>query len=116
MNADFYYRSVVVVYNNLLVTLVTQKCFVNNGLADKTSTEPGLGRDATHTATAPPIFEFRSRRLDPNKNLSACSCMVRMIVLCNILSSSHQYHHISQNITSGVVQRPRSISATLTDF
>ena len=34
---------VVVVYNNLLVTLVTQKCFVNNGLADKTSTEPGLG-------------------------------------------------------------------------
>ena len=34
---------VVVVSNNLLVTLVTQKmCFVNNGLADKTSTEPGL--------------------------------------------------------------------------
>jgi len=33
--------SVIVVSNNLLVTLVTQK-FVNNGLADKTSTEPGL--------------------------------------------------------------------------
>ena len=30
---------VVVVFNYLLVT----QCFVNNGLADKTSTEPGLG-------------------------------------------------------------------------
>jgi len=29
----------VVVFNYLLVT----QCFVNNGLADKTSTEPGLG-------------------------------------------------------------------------
>jgi len=40
------YITVVVVYNNLLVTLVTlvtqKMCFVNNGLADKTSTEPGL--------------------------------------------------------------------------
>ena len=62
------------------------------------------------------LLDFVFWRLDPNKNLSACSCMVRMIVLCNILSSSHQYHHISQNITSGVVQRPKSISATLTDF
>jgi len=44
-----YVIGVVVVYNNLLVTLVTQKIhkdavlyFVINGLADKTSTEPGL--------------------------------------------------------------------------
>jgi len=32
----------VVVYNNLLVTVVTLVTHVNNGLADKTSTEPGL--------------------------------------------------------------------------
>jgi len=42
-----YSIALVVVSNNLLVTLVTL-CFVNNGLADKTSTEPGLASLGRH--------------------------------------------------------------------
>jgi len=42
--------TVVVVFNYLLVTqCYTEDSFVNNGLADKTSTEPGLGLQNVRT-------------------------------------------------------------------
>ena len=67
MNFQLFASGLVVVLTIFLLHSVTQKmCFVNNGLADKTSTEPGLPQDDSNALRESSGTLFQQRMIRTN--------------------------------------------------